>query len=110
MADSVPAWLWQIHPARANGAYLIEVVVGAEEVDPENFNADVQVIRGGEPVWSATFYTLANLSWLFEKNTATGECGGGMFFKDSHMVIVRRFDRETIEATVAALEENGGFD
>ena len=86
-------------------------MVGAEEVDPENFNADVQVIRGGEPVWSATFYTLANLSWLFrKKNTATGECGGGMFFKDSHMVIVRRFDRETIEATVAALEENGGFD
>jgi hypothetical protein len=44
---------------------------------------------------------------LFEMNAATGECGGGIFFRDASAVMVRRFDRETIEAAVAALFTEG---
>ena len=82
-------------------------IVGIDEVDPENFDADVQVIRGRNVLFSASFCTLAFLHWLFEKNAATGECDGGMWFRSPDMVIVRRFDRETIEATVAALIAEG---
>jgi hypothetical protein len=98
-----------IHPARADADYRIEVVVGIDDFDPENHNADLEVIRRGVVIWSATFYTLNNPRWLFEKNAATGECQGGMYFRDRWMVIVRRFDRETIEATVAALAAEGEF-
>jgi hypothetical protein len=106
MSD-VPKWLWVIHPAARGADYRIEVIVGIEEFDPENFNADVQVIRDGDVRWSGTFYTLANLHWLFEKNAASGECSGGLFYKDTRAVIVRRLDRETIEVTVAALVAEG---
>jgi hypothetical protein len=107
MSGDVPEWLWVIHPAARDADDRIEVVVGVDEVDPEDFSADVQVIRDKDVRWSGTFYTLANLHWLFEKNAATGECAGGLFYKDTHAVIVRRLDRETIEATVAALVAEG---
>lgn len=46
---------------------------------------------------------------MFDKNAATGECSGGLYYNDKYMVIVRRLDRETIEATVAALFEAREF-
>jgi len=110
VATDVPAGLWVIHPTAPDANYRIEVIVGIDEVDPENFNADVQVIRGQRVLFSAVFITLANLQWLFEKNAATGECGGGMYFRSPDMVIVRRFDRETIEATVAELFAEGDIE
>jgi hypothetical protein len=102
MEDEFP-WAWTIHPVLPDADYTILASVGVDPFDPENWNADVQVIRDEMAVWSATFYTLANLYWLFDKNAATGECSGGLYYNDKHMVIVRRIDRETIEATVAAI-------
>jgi hypothetical protein len=107
MSGDVPEWLWVIHPAARDADYRIEVVVGMDEFDPEDFNADVQVIRDKDVRWSGTFYTLANLHSLLEQWAATGEYGGGLFFMDTYAVIVRRFDRETIEATVAAFVAEG---
>lgn len=108
MEEEIP-WLWTIHPVLPDVDYTIEARVGVDPFDPENKNADVAVVRDEITLWSATFYTLANLYWLFDKNAATGECSGGLYYNDKHMVIVRRLDRETIEATVAALREEGEF-
>ena len=108
MEDEFP-WVWTIQPVLPDVDYHIEASVGVDPFDPENWNADIQVIRDGYIIWSANFYTLANLYWMFDKNAATGECSDGMYYNDKDMVIVRRLDRETVEATVAALFAEGEF-
>ncbi len=96
-------WLWVIHPTAPDANYRIEVV---GEVDPENFNADVQVIRYLKPA-SARPSARSRTSTGCSRRRGKGECDGDMWIRSPDMVIVRRFDRETIEATVAALIAEG---
>jgi hypothetical protein len=48
------------------------------DFEPGKGNVDVEVELADGSLWSATFFTLANIKALFEKNHRTGECGGGL--------------------------------
>jgi hypothetical protein len=48
--------------------------------------------------WGATFFTRANIDALFEKNRRTGECGGGLYFWSTGMIIVDQLDPATIDS------------
>jgi hypothetical protein len=90
--------------------YVIRVLVGADELDAEDDNVDVEVKRGDGTRWGATFFTPRNVQRLFEKNAVTGECDGGLWFTCPDMVLVRRLGSEEIQKTVEALLREGIFE
>jgi hypothetical protein len=75
-----------------------------------NTNVDVEVIDDRGLRWSATFFTLANLEHLFDKNAMTGECGRGLFLWAADMILVREISREVINRTIAELRASGEFE
>jgi hypothetical protein len=102
MAYDDDVWLW-IEPAEPGADYAIHALVGAEPLNADDDNIDVEVCCSDGTRWGATFFTLRNLQWIFEKNAQTGECADGLYFNCPDLVIVRRLDPESIAATVASL-------
>jgi hypothetical protein len=70
----------------------------------------VEVELADGSLWSATFFTLANIKAIFEKNHRTGEDGGGVYFWAPWMIIVEQLDQETIEATIDVLLDEDEFE
>jgi hypothetical protein len=93
----------------SNQKYELTIFAGADGLDPFDDNVDVEVALADGSRWSATFFTVANVEKLFEKNRGTGECRHGLYFWASDMILVRKLDRETITETIDGLLEGGEF-
>ena len=60
--------------------------------------------------YGATFFTPANIATLLGKWRRTGEYRSGLYFWAVDTIVVRELDRETIEATVEGLLDDGHFE
>ncbi|GHT11369.1 hypothetical protein FACS1894170_04860 [Planctomycetales bacterium] len=76
--------------------------------NPLNDNVDV-VISIADKIFSATFFTLQNVSELMAKWEKTGECQTSAYFWAVDSVIVHKLDVISIESVIAELLENGEF-
>ena len=94
--------------------YRVTVFWGDESPEAraaaEAAGIDVEVALSDGSRWSATFFTLANIEALMEKDSRTGENHDGLYFYCTDMIIVRQLDQETIEATIADLLDESSFE
>ena len=90
--------------------YQLIIFAGAGDPDPVDDNVDVEVRFLDGARWGATFYTPDNLKTLLARWQLTGEYRSGLYFWANWTIIVRRLDRETIEATVEGLLEDDEFE
>lgn len=91
-------------------AYPIHIHHGLKGVDPANDNVDLEVRFDDGSRYAATFFTLDNLRSLLEKNKRTGECGSGLYFWASDMVILEKLTESSIIQTVEDLLTEGEFE
>jgi hypothetical protein len=85
----------------------VEDVAGTDALD-DNVDVFVDFVTGERYV--ATFFTIANIQRLMDKDAETGECAGGLYFWATDMVIVRSLTRQNIERTIADLLATGTFE
>ena len=84
-------------------------VVGPQVWSPTDDNVDVEVRLPNGDLYVATFFTLANLQRLFEKNRESGECLSGRYFWASDMILVEELTIESMTDAVEDLIANGEF-
>lgn len=89
--------------------YSIEWVDDLFGIDAADDNVDVTVRFATGEQYTATFFALRNLQSLMEKYRESGECANGLYVWSSHMIVVDRLTKETVERTVADLLETGEF-
>lgn len=77
---------------------------------PDDDNVDVEVVLEDGRRFGATFFTIANITKLFEKNRRTGECAGGLYFWADHMIVVETLTSPVMERTTEDLLQTGEFE
>jgi hypothetical protein len=109
--DKLPPYL-RLSDIEVEGFPPFEILVleGVDGLDTINDNVDIEVVFDTGERWVATFFTLQNLESLFKKNRETGECGSGLYFWCSDMVIVKTLTVESIVYTVVELLREGEFE
>jgi hypothetical protein len=85
-------------------------VVSRDGWDPLNDNIDIEVKFGDGRRYTATVFTLENLKTLFAKNKTTGECGGGLYFWATEMIIVEILNVEVMNSMVRILIAENEFE
>ena len=90
-------------------AYSFEVIGGLKLVDSTRHNVDVEVHFEDGSRFVATFFTLRNIHFLFDKNQGTGECVAGLYFWASDMILVTDYSIEIFTATIDDLLTDGAF-
>lgn len=73
-------------------------------------NVDVEVVDDHRRRWSATFFTIAGVEALFQKNAVTGECARGTYLWASDMILVRSLSLASIQLTIDDLRKAGEFE
>ena len=94
----------------ADREYVVRFIPSDAKVHPLDENIDVEVVFEDGTRYVATFFTLANIKMLFEKNARTGECANGTYFWASDMIIVRALTMESVYRAVADLIASGEFE
>lgn len=87
-----------------------EVIIIDEVEEIENDNIDVHVKFQDSKHYIATFFTIANLQKLMDKNVHTGECNSGQYFWASDMVIIQDLREETILESIQYLIKEDELD
>jgi hypothetical protein len=72
-------------------------------------NVDVEVHDDEGQRWSATFFTVENVSSLLARWKDSGEHCGGLYFWCPDGVLVDVLDRDVIEKAVADLAKSGAL-
>jgi hypothetical protein len=88
----------------ARPGYTILIFQGAEELDLDDDNVDVEVRLDDGRRWGATFFTLRNIKTLLSRYEFTGDCRRGLYLTVPYMVIVRELTHESIIASVEDLK------
>ena len=83
---------------------------GEGEWDPEDEASDVVVTRADGERWIASFVAYGHVATLVARNRESGECLAGTYLWASDLILVERIARPTIEAVVADLLRDGGFE
>lgn len=86
---------------------LLTIYVGAEPYDMHDSNVDVEVALADGRRFSATAFTLRNVSRVMENFASAGECAGGLYFWCRDLVILPDVSIPTIERVVRSLLESG---
>lgn len=87
--------------------YQLLIFTGADPLDPQDDNVDVEVVFPNGERYVATFFTLKNLETIMDRYAESGECNNGKHLWAADMVIVRELTTETIRETVACLVLDG---
>jgi hypothetical protein len=89
--------------------YSVEILhlVASPLTDADNVDV-VVTLESGER-FSATFFTLKNIELLLRRYRETGECGGGLYFYTTDMIIVECLTADVIRKSVSDLVESGEF-
>ena len=83
--------------------FSAKVFSGFPVVDSSEQNADVHVQVADGRAFAGVVATLANLEQLLLKYRSSGDCADGAFVWIRHLVVVRDFDLDTIQRTIADL-------
>lgn len=78
--------------------------------DPADEASDVVVTFDGGERWVASFVAYGHVPTLVARNRESGESLGGRYLWASDLVLIERVDRLTVEAVVADLIRDGGFE
>lgn len=93
-----------------NAKYRVSFVAALDGLDELDDNVDVFVDFVTGERYVATFFTIANIRRLMDKDAETGECANGLYFWATDMVIVRSLTRDNVERTIADLLSTGTFE
>jgi len=85
-------------------------VIGPVQWDYYNDNVDVEVRFPDGRRYTATLFTPENITTLFEKNRATGECAHGLYLWAVEMILVKDLTLGTMHAVVDSLLQSGEFE
>lgn len=85
-------------------------VVGQESWDRVDDNLDLEVMFEDGRKFTATVFTLNNIKSLFEKNKHSGECGNGLYFWATEMILVEELTTEIFNNLVHNLIDDGEFE
>lgn len=78
-----------------------------KEFDALDDNIDVEIqLESGERYY-ATFFTIANIKSLFQKNRISGECRQGLYMWASDMILVEQLSQSVVEDTIESLIRTG---
>ena len=83
--------------------FKINILRDANEINADNDNVDVEVTLHDGAVYSATFFTLKNISGLLQNYRLTGECARGTYIWSADMIIVEVISVETINKSIEDL-------
>lgn len=81
--------------------YQLLIFTGADPLDSQDDNVDVEVVFPNGERYVATFFTLKNLETIMNRHAQSGECNYGKYLWAADMVIVRELTTEAIRETVA---------
>jgi hypothetical protein len=82
----------------------------AGEWTPDDDATDVVVTLPDGTRWVASFVAYRHVATLTARNRESGECLGGRYLWASDLVLIDSTDRASVEAVVADLLQDGGFD
>ena len=82
-------------------------VLGCPTWDNQDDNVDVEIIVHSSTCYSATFFTVKNITSLFDKNRITGECVSGTYLWAANMILVKDLEIDTIRVTISDLLTSG---
>jgi hypothetical protein len=88
----------------------IEAEEWGDPWDPRDEASDVVVTLPDESRWIATFVAYGHVPTLVQRNRESGECLSGTYLWATDLVLVEEIARPTIEAVVADLLRDGGFE
>ncbi|MFL5574506.1 MAG: hypothetical protein ACJ79S_00825 [Gemmatimonadaceae bacterium] len=98
------------HTARDYSVWIEAEEWGEGAWDPADEASDVVVTFGDGERWVASFVAYGHVPTLAARNRESGDCLGGRYLWASDLVLVDRIDRPTVEAVVADLIRDGGFE
>jgi hypothetical protein len=98
------------HDVRPHSVWIEAEAWDAGSWDPADEATDVVVTFDDGARWIASFVSYAHVATLVERNRESGACLGGRYLWASDLVLAERVDRPTIEAVVADLIRDGGFE
>lgn len=85
--------------------FNIHIFSGEPAVIDAAGNVDVEVSFADGTRYAATFFALENIRHLMDGYKETGECGYGLYFYASDMIIVDVLSKDVIEKTIIDLIE-----
>jgi len=99
----------------AAGAAAYSIWIEAEEWgegawDPSDEASDVVVTFGDGRRWVASFVAYGHVATLVARNRESGENLAGRYLWASDLILVDAVTRDSVEAVVADLLRDGGFD
>ena len=97
-------------PADGGHSVWIEAEEWGEGWDPRDEASDVIVTLPGGERWIASFVAYGHVATLVQRNRESGACLGGSYLWASDLILVEDISRPTIEAVVADLMRDGGFE
>lgn len=89
--------------------YSLSIVNGKREINETNDNIDVEIHLKDGSLYSATLFSMENITEIMESYKNTGECLNGAFFWASDMIIIQNFKLETINNIIKELVESGEY-
>lgn len=90
--------------------YDVRFIPQGANPHPLDENIDVQVFFDTGATYVATFFAMANIHGLMEKNRRSGECLNGLYLWASDMIIVEVLTLDAVLCTVADLLASGEFE
>lgn len=85
--------------------FSVKIQAANEILSVADENVDVQIELFDGRIFTATFFTLRNLKYLFENYRKTGDCANGTYMWAMDMIVVESLDEDTINKSVASLIE-----
>jgi hypothetical protein len=96
--------------ADERGQYEIEWHGDRAHIDPHDDSVDIYVTFEDGTSYTATFFTVKNITTLLDRYRETGECASGLYVYAVDMIIVHELSDEVVERTVADLLETAEFE
>ena len=87
--------------------FRLQTPSGTEIISSDNDNIDVIIDLADGRSFSATFFTINNLSTLMERYRTSGECANGLYVWAKDMVVVESISLEILKRVIADLVSTG---
>lgn len=81
----------------------IKILNYGKDLNATNDNVDVEVSLDNGERYTATFFTIENITSILAKYKETKECCSGLYFWASDMIVVDKLDDDVIKQTIQDL-------
>jgi len=96
-----------IHLVSEDGIFTVEILSQdldwhARYLSPVDF-----YVSTGTEKYCGTAFTLESISALMDRYAKSGECGHGLYFWASNLIVLKNFELETFRTTIQGLISAG---